>query len=56
LKNIFRRIPEAESQVAPYLIFNFFYRKYGKITSQMAKFGLLNKIGQIARKLSYNIN
>ncbi|MBF0376532.1 MAG: radical SAM protein [Desulfamplus sp.] len=56
LQNIFKRIPDAKNQIAPYLLFNLFYRKYGKITCQMTKFGLLNKIGKLARKLSYNIN
>lgn len=55
LKNIFKRMPERHSQRKAYLLFNFLYRKYGKFVSKLAVLGFMNKIGKLARKLSYNI-
>lgn len=54
-KNIIRRIPDNHSQRVPYLLFNLFYRKYGKLVSaaSMAGAGYLNKLGKLARRLSY---
>jgi len=54
-KNIFRRIPDARSQRAPYLLFNFGYRKFGRITSLLGKLGLMNWLGRLGRRLAYNI-
>jgi radical SAM superfamily enzyme YgiQ (UPF0313 family) len=55
IKNIFRRRPDNRSLMTPYLLFNLGYRKYGKITSMLGKFGLMNVIGQLGRKLAYGI-
>jgi radical SAM superfamily enzyme YgiQ (UPF0313 family) len=55
LKNIIKRRPANKFLHTPYFLFNFGYRKYGRITSFFGKFGLMSKIGQIARKISYGI-
>ena len=53
--NIFRRMPESPRLKVPYLLFNLFYRKFGKATSLAAHLGLLNRMGALARRLSYGI-
>jgi radical SAM superfamily enzyme YgiQ (UPF0313 family) len=55
LKNIFRRLPESPKQKIAYLLFNFFYRRFGNVTSKLAKAGLVNRVGKVARRLSYGI-
>lgn len=55
-KNIWNRLPVYKKQRVPYLLFNFGYRKFGKFTSLLGKIGLMNQIGKLARKLSYNID
>jgi len=55
LKNIIKRRPLNKSLRTPYFLFNFGYRKYGRITSFFGKLGLMSKIGQVARKISYGI-
>ncbi len=54
-KNILKRLPDNKKQMIPYLLFNFGYRKFGKITSLFGKLGLMSFIGTLGRKLSYNI-
>jgi radical SAM superfamily enzyme YgiQ (UPF0313 family) len=56
IKNIIKRKPENKTIVIPYLLFNFVYRKFGKITSLLGKFGFMHKIGKLGRKLSYSID
>ncbi len=51
-KNIFKRIPKSKKQIIPYLLFNLFYRKFGKFTDFICKFLTYKKIGFIAEKLS----
>jgi radical SAM superfamily enzyme YgiQ (UPF0313 family) len=53
--NILRRMPRSIRLKIPYLLFNFGYRKFGKITSLAAHIGLLNHMGKLARRLSYGI-
>jgi hypothetical protein len=55
LKNIVKRMPDNKSLRKPYFLFNFGYRKYGNATSLLGKLGLMSKIGQMARKISYGI-
>lgn len=55
LRNIYRRMPDAACLKIPYLLFNFGYRKFGKITSLAAHMGLLNRMGKLARRLCYGI-
>ena len=54
-KNIFRRMPESRRQVVPYLLFNFAYRKFGRVTAVLARFGLLTWVGRVARRLAYHV-
>lgn len=54
-KNILRRLPDDKSQRTSYLLFNFGYRKFGKITSILGRLGLMSFIGKLGRKLAYNI-
>jgi len=56
IKNIIKRLPNDRHQRVPYLLFNFFYRKFGKIVSKIAIFGLMNYLGKLAGKLSYGID
>lgn len=51
-KNIIKRLPRAKEQRAPYLLFNFLYRKYGKLTDFLCKLISYKRIGWIAEKLS----
>jgi len=55
LKNIIKRRPVNKALQMPYFLFNFGYRKYGRITSFWGKLGFMSKIGQVARKISYGI-
>jgi radical SAM superfamily enzyme YgiQ (UPF0313 family) len=55
LQNIIRRRPQNRKIVASYFLFNFGYRKFGCLTSFLGTLGLMNTIGRLARKLSYNI-
>jgi len=55
LKNILKRIPENHGQRLPYLLFNLGYRKFGKITAQLGRLGLMHSIGKLARRLAYGI-
>jgi radical SAM superfamily enzyme YgiQ (UPF0313 family) len=54
-KNIIRRKPENKKIVAPYFIFNFGYRKFGKSISKIGKAGLMSKIGRLGSTLSYGL-
>lgn len=47
-KNIIKRIPKDKSQIMPYLLFNFLYRKYGKFTDKLCRLFSYNKIGKLA--------
>jgi radical SAM superfamily enzyme YgiQ (UPF0313 family) len=53
--NIFKRMPQSTRLKIPYLLFNLGYRKFGKVTSLAAHFGLLNRMGTLARRLCYGI-
>lgn len=53
VRNIFRRLPR--HQRMGYLLFNFIYRKYGKITEWICNFIGFNRIGYICEKLSFNL-
>lgn len=56
IKNIIKRLPNDRNQRVPYLLFNFVYRKFGKIASKIADFGLMNYLGKLARRLSYGVD
>jgi len=55
-KNILKRLPIDPKQRIPYLLFNLAYRKFGHITSRLAKLGFMNSLGRLARRLSYGID
>jgi len=57
LENILKRMPPGLKQRAPFLLFNFFYRKYGALASRLAsRFGLMDAVGRMIRKLSYGLD
>ena len=51
-KNILKRLPEDKSQRAAYLLFNLFYRKWGKFTDCLCKIITYKRIGIWGEKLS----
>jgi len=56
IRNIVKRIPAFRKNRLPFLLFNFGYRKYGRLTAIIGKLGLMNYIGRLARKLAYGID
>jgi hypothetical protein len=48
-------MPDSKRQRIPYLLFNFAYRKFGKVTALLARVGLLSWLGRVACRLSYPI-
>lgn len=55
-KNIIKRIPTSKSQWMTYFLFNFVYRKFGKITETFSYVIPLNLIGKIISILCYKNN
>lgn len=53
MKNIIRRIPKARNQILPYLMFNLFYRKFGKFTDFLCKRITYKRIGIWGERLSH---
>ncbi len=51
--NILRRLPRTPSQILPYLMFNFFYRKFGRVTECLARCLSFRTIGRVSRWISY---
>jgi radical SAM superfamily enzyme YgiQ (UPF0313 family) len=54
-KNMVRRFPDNKKIRIPYILFNLGYRKFGKLTSFIGRFGLMHALGSIARRISYGI-
>ncbi len=54
-RNIMERLPEKSDMWIPYLLFNFGYRKFGRLTAFLGTTGLMNGISRLARRLSYGI-
>ncbi|MDL2206596.1 B12-binding domain-containing radical SAM protein [Eubacteriales bacterium OttesenSCG-928-N13] len=54
-RNIIRRFPESKIQHMPYFLFNLFYRKFGRVTSAVARFVPMGLLGRLAEKLSYKV-
>lgn len=54
-KNIFKRIPECRKNYLPYFLFNYGYRKYGRLIANISKSLLMSKVGNLSRYLSYGI-
>jgi len=51
--NILRRMPRTPSQLMPYLMFNFFYRKFGRLTEWLCGRFTYRGVGALARRMSY---
>ena len=56
LENVWKRLPDCRKNRIPYMLFNLGYRKFGKVTSRLARMGLMHALGRLARKLSYGID
>lgn len=54
-RNILRRMPEHEAQRKSYLLFNIFYRKFGRFTSALALIIPMRVLGRMAARISYRI-
>ncbi len=55
-RNIARRLPRCAPQRAPYILFNLFYRKFGRATAALAKMVPMRALGKIAARISYGVN
>jgi len=51
-KNILRRRPAEKSQLATYLLFNFMYRKFGRLTDMLCRLVTYRRIGRLAQLLT----
>jgi radical SAM superfamily enzyme YgiQ (UPF0313 family) len=56
LGNIVRRRPADPRRLAPYLAFNLGYRKFGRATAWLGRFGWMRRLGRFGRKLAYGID
>ncbi len=56
LENILKRMPVDRRRRIPYFLFNLGYRKFGRLTSRVARMGLMNWVGRLARRLAYGID
>ncbi len=54
-KNIMKRLPKSKKQWIPFLAFNFFYRKFGKLTELLCKIISFNKLGRFFKWLAYRV-
>jgi len=54
-KNIIKRFPKSKAQRIPYLLFNLFYRKFGRLSSVVAFFVPMGILGKIAARISYKV-
>jgi len=54
-KNILKRLPKSQKQWIPFLAFNIFYRKYGKMTEFVCNLVSFKNIGRFFRRLAYFI-
>ncbi|MCD8377464.1 MAG: hypothetical protein LUB59_01600 [Candidatus Gastranaerophilales bacterium] len=53
-KSILKRLPDDKHKRMVYLLFNFVYRKYGKLTEMISKVIPLQLIGKMISKLCYD--
>lgn len=53
--NIVRRMPEHRAQRKSYLLFNIFYRKFGRAVSLISRIIPMSVIGRLAAQISYRI-
>lgn len=54
-RSIVRRIPENKTQRKSYLLFNLFYRKFGKFTSALTRLAPMRVLGSLAAWISYHV-
>ncbi|AND83624.1 radical SAM protein [Clostridium tyrobutyricum] len=54
-KNIIKRLPKSKKQWLPFLVFNLFYRKFGKLTELLCNIVSFKNMGRFLRWLSYHI-
>ncbi|WP_097025655.1 B12-binding domain-containing radical SAM protein [Clostridium peptidivorans] len=54
-KNIMKRLPKSKKQWIPFLAFNFFYRKFGKLTELLCSIVSFKNIGRFFRWSAYFI-
>ena len=54
-RNILRRMLEHGAQRKPYLLFNLFYRKFGRFTSALARVIPMWAMGRLAAQISYRV-
>ncbi|MDF2548530.1 MAG: Fe-S oxidoreductase [Anaerosolibacter sp.] len=54
-KYIMKRLPKSKKQWIPFLAFNFFYRKFGKVTELLCNIVSFENIGRFSRWLAYSI-
>ena len=54
-KNIMKRLPKSKKQWIPFLAFNLFYRKFGKLTELLCNIVSFENIGRFFRWLAYCI-
>jgi radical SAM superfamily enzyme YgiQ (UPF0313 family) len=52
-KNILKRLPKHKRQWVPFLAFNLFYRKFGKLTEWLCLKLTFNTIGKLFRRIAY---
>jgi len=52
-KNIVRRFPRSHAQRKSYLLFNLFYRKFGRFTAAVARIIPMGILGKRAAKIAY---
>lgn len=55
-KSIFKRLPDSRSQRTAYLLFNIFYRKYGKLIQAISRIIPLHSLGKLAAKMAYGVS
>lgn len=53
--SILRRLPVLKTQRKSYLLFNLFYRKFGKFTSLLSQVIPMRMLGRFAARISYRI-
>ncbi len=54
-RNIWRRMPEHRAQRRSYFLFNLFYRKFGRLTSALARVIPMRVVGRLAARISYRL-
>ena len=54
-RNIINRFPESKAQRKSYLLFNLFYRKFGRVTSTITRLIPMGMLGKFAAKISYKV-